>query len=176
MAEKSRASSLSFAPLSPRLIDMLNQLICALHLRETRKPLLEIADRLDALGVSQRLEWDRRPEIIHRHWRTGFTHGTGDDVDGKFLLGNALPISIQLQPFIDILGQTQHKSHSPTSNLCPVYHIAPASKSAIRNPQSKGRADMLAMLFYADWDTDDEQTSPSSPSRAAQLRSEMAGW
>jgi len=42
--------------------------------------------------------------------------------------------------------------------------------------RSPDRADMLAMLFYADWDTDDEQPRPSTPSRAAQLRSEMSGW
>jgi hypothetical protein len=35
---------------------------------------------------------------------------------------------------------------------------------------------MLAMLFYADWDTNDEQLRPSTPSRAAQFRSGMTGW
>jgi len=30
-------------------------------------------------------------------------------------------------------------------------------QSTIRNPQLKGRADMLAMLFYADWNANDDQ-------------------
>jgi hypothetical protein len=48
-------------------------------------------------------------------------------------------------------------------------------QSTIRNPQLKGRADMLAMLFYAEWDTD-EQPRPSAPSRAEQFRAEMRIW